>query len=69
MHIFMAMSGLLKPASRLTKRLSNPDSQYTSGLLKKPASALTAKSVSRNKDSGMAFSKVAQLESVFIEAV
>ncbi len=42
-----------------------PDSQYTSGLLEKPASALTAKSVSRKKNSGTAFSKVCTISNCF----
>jgi hypothetical protein len=41
-----------------------PDSHYTSGFLK-PASVLTAKSVSRNSDSEMAFSKVCTIRKCF----
>ncbi len=42
-----------------------PDSQYTSGLLEKPASALTAKSVIWNKNSGPVFSKVWTISNCF----
>jgi hypothetical protein len=68
-RIFTVMSGLLKPASRLTEWLSETQFTVHSGLLKKPASVLTEKSVSQSKDSGTAFSRAAQLVSVYIEAV
>ncbi len=57
------------PPVDLQSGFRKPDSQYFSGLLKKLASALKAKSESQNKYSGMALGKVVQLVSVFIEAV
>jgi hypothetical protein len=55
-NLFTVMSGLLKPASSFRKGLQKPTSQSTSGFLK-PASVHTAKSVSWNIHSGMAFGK------------
>jgi hypothetical protein len=59
-RIFTIMSSLLKPASRLMKQLLETRFKVHNRLTEKPASALTATSVSRNKDSGTAFSKAAQ---------
>ncbi len=53
------------PPADLRSSFWEPDSQYSSGLLKKPASDLTAKSVSQNKDSGTAFSKVCTISKFF----
>jgi hypothetical protein len=61
----MVMSGLLKPTSRLTKRLLETRFTVHKQLTTKPASVLTAKSVSRNKDSGTAFSKVCTISKGF----
>jgi uncharacterized ion transporter superfamily protein YfcC len=62
------MSGLLKPAISLTEQSYKTRFTLHNGFIK-PASVLTAKSVSWNIDSGMAFNKVCILLSVFMGAV